>query len=626
MADWRDQWPPVAVSRRIIGDDVYAYQFMGLANALLWQVKNAMKFNNLRQNWGFRVFQDGTTIQAKSIFGHDIIEIDVSKATFPLLGGCSITFIGVPNVVQPMRHPQHIHKRGDLSDAFTEGSHPGARWDPDDILGVDYIKTYYQFNPPINVDITWLPCKSSDINFGFGEGAECAAFIYKTPSEPYYQGAKATEAPFTDIPPNPINHCIFSFSGCNGEILETGSDGGGNYIIWKAYTEWSNVDLTVVDFSRTGLGYMKLRASIKNPDGSDLCFAEKIVRVDCCQKSRDQRVVDIYWNFIDGWPWNCMNQPWFFWGDGQWCEVPDKLDFWYLARVAVWYEVNWTTMPELKGSCIPFKWTLEGPGTITPWGDGLQWVNWKLPKDFSFEHPTAAEACRDVIITGEDRCGNKKTIVANCCDHESGPTEILYTTLLMTFGEQQTLIGGGCPPNTWTATSGTFVGPTDMGEVVFQADSSNVDCAHHPLITVTDCCGRSARLQLYVTSGAYQTTLEQADTIIDHCESYPFSSSGCINNCFQNQTCVVLQYFRNRIWDCSGNLISDCNTGGAYYDCELGCNEPGCTDTPPRSGCWSNQCGGPVPCVPCGTLADERDQAAKDAGCCPMNPFTGLPM
>jgi hypothetical protein len=637
LESWRSAFPGI-VSRRVSGDPEVAALFNGEARSLLWEVKNALKLGSLDQLSRSRRYPDGTVIRVVSAFGTDSISIDTTNSIYA--GDnckCEIEIIDAPLVVPPMCHPMHIHTKGDdIPEGFSYGW--CGKWADSEKDGVNYFKVHYRVKASgcSNAELVWSACGTGDFEVGPGKSnAECSGdFLYKTPIEPYFGGLDYSEAleaqGFVDIPPDPNNHCVWSFSGCHAEIVGLGADRRtGQYILLKAYTEWSYANPYAITYSRTGLGYLKLKAWLRDKKTlKELCSDEKIIKVDCCEKPEDERIVNIYWAFLSGWPWNCMNQPSFVFGTSQWCEVPDKLDFWYMARIATWYGFNITTLPELKGSCLPFDWTLQGPGKITPWGTGREWCAWELPKSFSYAHPSREDACRDVVITGKDRCGNEKKIVGSCCKYGGGhEINILYTSIWMDFLDTQLLIASyGCPPFTWTTTNGSFIGSTDGNTVIFQAPDSNVDCQHHPLVTVTDCCGVTATIQLYASNYDYGgMALQLSDAVDGGCLSPPYDyGTTCYWQCYWNGVapfgpCHTVTYFENKSFGCDGEMLSDCVTGGVYVECNSGCG-------PGRSGnCWTAECGGHAPAANCGTLYDERTAAAKAAGCCPMNPFTGLP-
>jgi hypothetical protein len=137
----------------------------------------------------------------------------------------------------------------------------------------------------------------------------------------------------------------------------------------------------------------------------------------------------------------------------------------------------------------------------------------------------------------------------------------------------------------------------------------------NPTIEVMDCCGNTAQISLAVN--CYNDpglALQIATVIVTKCPGD--NHTDCLDICFPNQVCVLRQ-FENKKYNCAGVLYSDCITAAPAIDCWPGCESP--------PGCWSLECGGHAPAAECGTLYDERTVEMKAAGCCPMNPITGLP-
>src|SRR3990170_6497468 len=242
--NWMYQYPSTSVTWSHKGDTTIASRYRGDGNKLLYELKNGMKFNRLGQNKMTRIFTDGTVITAKSHFGHDIVEIDVSKTITVIEISCTITFIDIPDIVAPMRYPGEIH----------EG----------EIEGIDYIKTYYTF------DISRCNTCNNEADFAL-------TFQFHTDTQIDYYDSE------------PDNHCIYSQdAGCSGEVIEQGEDGVGKYIIWKVYTESSN-------HNRSGLGYVSITASISDLGTEEvICTIDYIVQVDCCEKSGLEQP-EIYW-------------------------------------------------------------------------------------------------------------------------------------------------------------------------------------------------------------------------------------------------------------------------------------------------------------------------------------------
>lgn len=298
MDEWRSQFPGVVITRTDTGDRNYAQQFSGDARKLLYELKNLMKFRHLGQFKMTRLFMDGTVITAWSIFGHDFVNIDVSRvqltgAGAAIEGTCTITLIDIPLAVPPMKDPLS----GFLGGTWTapEG----------DVSGIDYIKTYYSF------DVSKCPT-CQDIAWDF-------LFTYATPIE-----ARHYFNPITNLD-EPDNHTVYSLSPpAWGEMISHGYDDGGNYIIWKAYTETD-------EYSRTGLGIMLLKAVISDDKDKIICSQEKKIDVDCCQKGSDDRKVEIWWQDFG----TC--HPYIFYGDATICLMPHGVSNADLSRYSTPY-------------------------------------------------------------------------------------------------------------------------------------------------------------------------------------------------------------------------------------------------------------------------------------------------
>jgi hypothetical protein len=565
---WRVQHPSGIVSMRITGDPSFASNFMGEGKSLLYSVINAMKFNNLGQHQDERRYPDGTIVRAKSVFGQNTIEIDVSKSTAVagVAGTCTITFIDFPLSVPPMKNPAVI--------------------EPADVSGVDYFKTYYSF------DVSKCPT-CQDIAWDF-------LFTYATPFE-----ARHYFNPVTNLD-EPNNHTVYSlFPPAWAQVIDRGQDEGGNYIIWKAYTETGNI-------SRTGLGIMLLKASIMG-GGQIICDQQQKIDVDCCLKDPILRPVEIWWEDFG----TC--QPFIYYGSKAICKMPTEVPMGGTAGL-IWYGCTYPqqplyAIPEILGSCLPVEWTLSGPIAL--------WNSDKNDNVIYFKCLEDVGACNaEATITLRDRCGTEYIVRGTPCCEDAKELSILYTSLLMSCGGQQTFTpDGGCGPYKFSVTSGGGTIDEDTG--VYTAPATNVNCTDNPTITVTDCCGITASVSLAVN--CYGPAGALGIVQFEECSGCWCSPLGCNNGaygCFD---------FINSIYDCTGALLSVCETrpcanctpppGYVQHACG-DCSSTGC----PPSSCYTNQCG----CIkttncPCGVLVDGRSDAMKAAGCCPLNPFTGLP-
>jgi hypothetical protein len=423
---------------------------------------------------------------------------------------------------------------------------------------------------------------------------------------PHFMGYDWTVPP---TPPNPLKHTIYSFWGCQAQIIKIGnawsfSDAGGSYFLWKAYTEWSNVGPEVVTFSRTGLGYMLMQAFIKN-GGINLCESEgTIIKVDCCLKPGEDRPAVIHWE-------KCIIS--------EWCAAPDFDSMSVLAHFQVW---SWILMGlKMSGDgCIPYEWTLSGMGKIVPsWGD-RKFVTYVVPAWEFYERDCRAT----LFIEGKDRCGTSDSIFfKSCCDSGPAPMSIGYTSLLMSCGGSQTLTaGGGCGPYSWSFSGGGTLVPGGSGnsQAIYTAPATNPNCTSNPTITLTDCCGSSANLKLAVNCYTADQALRYCDVLV--CMSCFYTSGGC----------WAQHTFGRWIYNCSGVLSSSAFWPNPTFACQepmmyTGCCEgwPNCSDDLDcsASGMCSGLCSNPPQL--CKILRDMRTTDMKNEGCCPINPLTGLP-
>lgn len=580
MDEWRKNYPSVVVTRTYRGDRALAMPFYGDGNKLLYQLKNLMTFRNLDQLKMTRIFTDGTVIKAWSIFGQNFIDIDVTnKVEKEKI--CTITFIDFPLAVPPMQNPDVI--------------------EAEDVVGVDYFKTYYSFDVSRCItcqDIVW------DFLFTYSEPVESRHY---------------------DDEPN--NHTVYSLSPpAWGEIISHGSDEGGNYIIWKAYTETG-------EYSRTGLAIMLLKGAISDNKGAIICNQQQKIDVDCCLKDSTLRPVEIWWEDFG----TCS--PYINYGDVSICEMPNSVAIWGLAGLIAYTTPFYAAkplygIPEIKGSCLPLEWTLTGP---------ISFVNSDKNDNLIYFMIDSGIGCtEEVEITLKDRCETQYVVVGRSCCEDAAAISINYTSLLMSCNQQQDFQAiGGCSPYAWSLTGGGgSLNPTTGGTVTYSSPATNPNCTSNPTIMVTDCCGNTAQIQLAVNC---YTGGEYALALIDFTACFGVGGScsctrgigGICEQCFRGAWDFVVTRY-----DCSGILVYTCETNPA---CAWGGGAPcggtpgvmSCTDYPwyqyypPSIGsCWTNQCGGACgggSGDPCDVQTDCRSAAMKAAGCCPINPWTGLP-
>lgn len=585
IKEYRTQTPNVVKTVRIQGDHDYGLLFMGEADLLAYQVRNRMKLSNVDQLQGQRIFSDGTRITVNSFFGQDDINIDVSQSTEEEVTQkqCSVTLINLPTAVQPMKEPGKVAV--------------------DEVQGTDYIKTYYTF------DVGQCP-DCQDIKADF-------LFNYSTPVESRHYDAQVE------------NHCIYSLGSCWGEVIEHGHDDQGDYFIWKAYTEHG-------PYSRTGLGVLDLKASISDQTGEVICEAEKSVDVDCCLKEETARKVEIWWDHYMPGEESMFYQGHTIYKVPSTITVADLLNYagyGYMGSAAMFYAI-----PEIKGGCIPFKWNLLFPGYLESWDPEYQTsVRYRIPLG-GIPESTVCIATGSLSL--EDRCNMSDAVtIIPCCDSPE-PLEIKYTSLQMSCGGGQSLsVTGGCGPYLWTLTGGGGFGKVGVTSangitVIYLAPGTNEDCANNPTITVTDCCGSSTSISLAVN--CYGSNL-MAYYVISYENYSPDAQYVCTINGEVHCMCGFTQF--GTAYKCDGSWYY----ADPYYPNPFAIfyrfYDSG-TIRPPSGNCLGADCSQGVPppirydvnCLeegggpPTGTVIDARTELMKTMGCCPMNPFTGLPM
>lgn len=630
---WQLRYPSAGVSWNFAGDPDYCQQYVGEAKKLLYQLKNRMNIAapKLKTLQHIESYGDGTIITVSSVFGQDFVEINASRGG---ICSCSITLLKVPSVVQPMKYP------GFIGTGETCKYDPWGIWTdkfvPLEVEGKDYIKTYYQISMTGPCDaMMWNVCDTNRLMSDTGLQAKknCTPFtygkkdimgkkiLYQGVPVPYNMGDPEATPP---VLPNPINHMIYSLWGrCGAEIIKFGADKKGTYFLWKAYTEWSPFgavdDLGLpINFSRTGLGYLDLGGHINNS-----CSNTSVVKVDCCHKDAEDRPLLLYWESLGS--YTCVNQPFFYYADGIWCKVPPTIPFSVILNLSIIYYVGFWVFPERNGNCIPIEWTLDGPGRLMSSGDAGQ-AEWFPPNGPAGGPDVTMIGCNDrMIVTAKDRCGTKDDIIVLSCCEVNTEIELLYTSLAMMCGESQDIVASGaCSPCTWELSGGGSLsfglgGPTSQFPT-YHAPATNVNCADHPSLTVTDCCGKTASITFSINCGGFtgETALGNGEIVC---------CSERETGYYPDQSCYLKRSVRIQRWSCDNTLIYDCETnpGCAIEAYQAGpCSQSGCAHY--AGYCWTNQCGGACggSDPTCG-LEDCRTVEMKAAGCCPVNPFTGEP-
>ena len=709
---WRYGYPSTAVSWNLNGDVTSCQAYVGEAANLLYGLKNRMKLGGLKSLQTYRNYPDGTTIIARSVFGMDYIEIISGKAIAP---SCKIRLyddnymllhLGAPRVVPPMKWyeldvgQEEHHKELRVYDKTSKTLSIKNPEGEEEVEGYDYIKTYYSW--------TTIDCAAcSPLTLTVAQGDDSWVLTGSSPNRPFWYKSENDNGTliynyngimvphhmgydWTDpvVPPNPLNHTIYSFSGCQAEILEISvykdgvdsgkttffmSDERGSYFVWKAYTEWTNngprgmFGIPIV-FSRTGLGYMLMKGFITN-QGIVLCESDPtIIKVDCCEKTADERAVIMYWESLGGHEVTgptCVDQPFMFMGNMKVCEVPPEVAGWY-ARFCVGFagkrgnNMYYYMFPETKGSCLPLTWTWDNPFfevlPAIPNGETAAIHLAEGCVDPETAPKTMGGCETNVIVTVKDRCrverdlaglpgtdeteGMDQTKFLSCCEIvELNPFSIGYTTLSPGLSVEQMLnTNNGCVPVTWSFTGNGSLKqgaelpyvPTRTDVAYYTSPDSNPGCENVDTVTATDCCGRSATIEFTVT----------ANTAGSICLSTLSVFPGACAPYWGTYMCYTSWSATETVWDCAGNETHSHSDSGAGYGAY--CYEGAGTD--PRNylceGCGScvvtmmemfwNQgtvyrCWAKGQPVPWNVVGDQRSAAQIAAGCCPINPLTGLP-
>lgn len=245
---WMYQYPSTAVTETYKGDTTVAKRYGGDANKLLYELKNGMKFNRLGMNKMTRIFTDGTVITAKSHFGYDMVEIDVTGTTLAEVLPCTITLIDLPDAIPPMKYAGEVHAG--------------------EVEGIDYIKTYYiadktncskcDDNPDSTV------CTTAELAV---DETKCTPFTFEDATVESKEG-------------EPNNHCLEPSEHCQAEVISFGQDGSGTYFTWKAYTEWPPDEASGYGFMQMK-GFFKLEGKLDN----ECETTPVVIEVNCCEKN-----------------------------------------------------------------------------------------------------------------------------------------------------------------------------------------------------------------------------------------------------------------------------------------------------------------------------------------------------
>lgn len=448
-----------------------------------------------------------------------------------------------------------------------------------EVLDTDYIKTYYTFQ---------VECIDCTLTISFSPGTTC-----------------------------------MSLSGiCWGQVLSYGKDETGPYFIWKAYTESGT-------YSRTGYAVLDVLAEIKSADGIVLCRDKEPLIVDCCEKNAFIRNVNIWWPIFS--PGDSIS-----YGGKTLYKVPETITAETLDNYIRVYGGYFYTVPEHDtegGGCIPFDWLLTGYGSIasTTYGDIA-----------AVGSEVTARGCNEsTVVTVTDRCMTTDLFEAQSCCESASSLSIAYTTTQMECSDTQYfLASGGCPPYTWTLSSGggsfdRFISKFSAtgSDVYYYAPTTNANCDYNPTITLSDCCGggESVSLAINCYSPMYAAMVYKG-----------WDPGTCVSPKNMSPYCAADDYLGTQgiaivhaiPYDCNGDIYNYVGVTECY--CNVGLND--CLSTVPGCTAWDvYPMGYSLPCGlgGCGPAAwghhwdqleDLRDASTMALGCCPINPYTGVPL
>jgi len=306
------------------------------------------------------------------------------------------------------------------------------------------------------------------------------------------------------------------------------------------------------------------------------------------------------------------------------------------------------------------------------------------PSDFikfqiTFTAPQDTSSCPiPITISFSDSQGRRGCCLVSikplseCCCASSPGISLLADTLLMGCNQNQTISVDpeipGCPPYTWQLSGGGTLTPDEgdpnHGSAVYHSPSSNANCSSNPTIIVTDACGDSAQVHIAVNCSS-----ASGDAYVVWEDVVTWNKANCGPSCYNGNGPLYRHTFNAYIYNCNGILyrtrlnactficaistpismsnLTICNYGGGYIyplssvgwhlvtgagtrGANCGCLDPYAQNC----GTWLNNAvanaavppaGGPTGIPGVGDPWDVRTSAQKLAGCCPLNPITGLP-
>jgi hypothetical protein len=251
------------------------------------------------------------------------------------------------------------------------------------------------------------------------------------------------------------------------------------------------------------------------------------------------------------------------------------------------------------------------------------------------------QACQVKFIDADGRRGcayGTRKPDMECCCAVNDTLAISYTSLEIGCEEVQQLSADpqnpGCPPYTWEISGGGFLEANQDGTATYTAPDTNEGCAFNPTITLKDSCNKSASIQIAVNCFSSETPAYTIYQWVDEGQD-----AGC--NATDRSRWGLYGY----AYRCDGTLIEGCNyttyctcgdpSAGGTVCLQGGTGEAYCGGPP--GGDWacrwtspfSTYCSGDLPsphALPAqGQSWDQRTTPLREAGCCPLNPYTGLP-
>lgn len=274
---------------------------------------------------------------------------------------------------------------------------------------------------------------------------------------------------------------------------------------------------------------------------------------------------------------------------------------------------------------------------------------WQAPSDYD-EVPCSP------YIYAIDTQGRRGCIMClrrplqECCCVAHPTLTIAYFTLAMQCGQSQNLglVQGeeGCPPYQWSISGGGSISSTTGTGTTYTAPDSNPSCSLNPTITVTDGCGHSSAVTLAVNCYGQGENALVYHTFVDGGDGSGWGMN--IPGCPFVFGHTVYGYYH--VIRCDGAETQNGQNGG-YAICERPGGSPCDIAHGAKIGqyCLGSFCagGGACPdncnCMTIGPTAwheffqaqeeptdcektfDLRTPAMIEAGCCPLNPATGLP-